>query len=136
MPVLAHKGRWARAPFPFKVVNLALPNISLKDDPEIHFKIALEYWYLQDIPMTAESYRKVIEIKPDHLQAHLNLASVYERQKDWQNAIKEIEIAKRLGKESGDEQSISIAESKMALINGGMNLSKQDMKQRLNPPFN
>ena len=106
------------------------------DDPEIYFKIALEYWYLQDIPMTAESYRKVIEIKPEHLQAHLNLASVYERLKDWENAIKEIEIAKRLGKESGNEHAISIAESKMAFINGRMNLSKQDMKKRLNPPFN
>ncbi len=107
-----------------------------RDDPEIYFKIALEYWYLQDLPNTAESYRKAIEISPKHVQAHLNLASVYERQKDWANALKEIAIAKRLGKESGNEQAISIAESKMALINGGMSLSKQDMQQKLNPPFN
>jgi len=38
-------------------------------------------------------------IDPDHTQAHLNLISVYEELKDWKNAIKEIEISKRLGKE-------------------------------------
>lgn len=107
-----------------------------KDDTEIYFKIALEYWYLQDIPNTAESYKKVIEINPDHLQAHLNLASVYERQKAWENALKEIEIAKRLGKEIGDEQAVSIAESKVAFIKGRMDLTEKEMKRRLDPPFN
>ncbi len=107
-----------------------------KDDPEIYFKIALEYWYLQDIANTAESYKRVIDIKPDHLQAHLNLASVYERQKDWENALKEIEIAKRLGRESGNEQAITIADSKLEVIKGSMNLTKEELKQNMTPPFN
>ena len=91
------------------------------NDTEIYFKIALEYWYLQDLPNTAESYEKIIAIDPDHLQAHLNLISVYERQKKWEKAIEEIEIAKRLGKESENEHAINIAEGKLPFITGRMN---------------
>lgn len=115
----------------YKKVAKARPN-----DPEIQFKIALEYWYLQDIPNTAEYYKQVIAIKPDHLQAHLNLASVYEHMKDWENAIKEIKIAKRLGEETGNQQAISIAEKKLPFIQGRMNLTKQDMRRKTEPPFN
>jgi tetratricopeptide (TPR) repeat protein len=55
-------------------------------DPDIHFKIALEYWYLQDTPKMAQYYSKVIEINPNHLQAYLNLISVYERIKKLANS--------------------------------------------------
>lgn len=106
------------------------------NDTEIYFKIALEYWYLQDLQNTAESYEKIIAIDPDHLQAHLNLISVYERQKNWEQAIWEIEISKRLGKESGNEHAIKIAERKLPFITSRMNMTKADMKKKLNPPFN
>jgi tetratricopeptide (TPR) repeat protein len=105
------------------------------NDTEIYFKIALEYWYLQDLQNTAESYEKIIEIDPNHLQSHLNLISVYERQKKWEKAIEEIEISKRLGKESGNEHAINIAEGKLPFITGRMNMTKADMKKKLNPPF-
>ena len=106
------------------------------NDTEIYFKIALEYWYLQDLQNTAESYEKIIAIDPDHLQAHLNLISVYERQKKWEKAIEEIETSKRLGTESGNEHAINIAEGKLPFITGRMNMTKADMKRKLNPPFN
>jgi Tfp pilus assembly protein PilF len=80
-------------------------------DPEIHFKIALEYWYLQKLPETAEHYRKVIELKPDHLQAHLNLASVYEHMKQWDDSLKEIAISLQFGKKTGNQQAISPSSS-------------------------
>ncbi len=107
-----------------------------KDDQEIYFKIALEYWYLQDIPKSAEYYVKVIEINPNHLQAHLNLISVYERLKNWEKAIEEIEIVKRLAGEAQNQPAISIAERKLNFIKGRMNLTKQEMKRKTEPPFN
>ena len=104
-------------------------------DPEIPFKIALEYWYIQDIPSAAEFYKQVIDIQPDHLQAHLNLASVYERMEDWQKAIREIEIAKRLGEETGNPQAIAIAEKKLPFIQSKMNVTQPDIKRKSEPPF-
>jgi len=105
-------------------------------DPEIHFKIALEYWYLQKLPETAEHYRKVIELSPDHLQAHLNLASVYEHMKEWDKSLKEIAISLQLGKQTGNQQAISIAENKLLFLKGRMNLTKEEMERKTNPPFN
>jgi tetratricopeptide (TPR) repeat protein len=105
-------------------------------DPEIHFKIALEYWYLQKLPETAEHYRKVIALSPDHLQAHLNLASVYEHMKQWDQSLKEIAISKQLGKQTGNEQAISIAENKLLFLKGRMNLTEEEMERRTTPPFN
>ena len=104
-------------------------------DPEIPFKIALEYWYIQKLPETAEYYRKVIEIDPGNMQAHLNLVSVYERMKEWEKAIEEIDIARRLGRKNKDEQAISIAENKLKFIKGRMNLTAKDMKRKTEPPF-
>ena len=43
------------------------------DDPDIHLKIIMEYWYLHDIQKTIQYYSRVIEISPNHLQANLNL---------------------------------------------------------------
>lgn len=105
------------------------------DDPELHFKIALEYWYIQQLPKSAEHYRKVIEINPGHMQAHLNIASVYQRMKEWDKAIEEIEISLRLGRESNDEQTISIAENKLAFLKGRMNMTEKDFKRKTQPPF-
>jgi tetratricopeptide (TPR) repeat protein len=105
-------------------------------DPEIQFKIALEYWYLQKLPETAEHYRKVITLNPDHLQAHLNLASVYEHMKEWDKSLKEIAISLKLGKQTGNQQAISIAENKLLFLKGRMNLTEAEMERRTMPPFN
>ncbi|GJL78918.1 MAG: hypothetical protein NPINA01_19070 [Nitrospinaceae bacterium] len=105
------------------------------DDPELLFKIALEYWYIQKLPESAEHYRRVIAINPDHMQAHLNLASVYERMKDWEKAIEEIEISRKLGEETNDKQAIAIADRKLPFIRGRMNLTDQDMSRKTQPPF-
>lgn len=106
-----------------------------KDDPEIHFKIALEYWYLQDIPKSANHYARVIEIAPEHLQAHLNLISVYERMKNWGKAIEEIETVKWLAGETQNQPAMSIAERKLKFIKGRMNLTEEEMKRKTEPPF-
>jgi tetratricopeptide (TPR) repeat protein len=105
-------------------------------DPEIHFKIALEYWYLQKLPETATHYRKVIALDPDHLQAHLNLASVYEHMKEWDKSLKEIAISLQLGKQTGNQQAVSIAENKLLFLKGRMNLTEVEMERRTMPPFN
>ncbi|MBN4079871.1 tetratricopeptide repeat protein [bacterium AH-315-C08] len=106
-----------------------------KNDPEILFKIALEYWYHQNLEKCKEYYNKVLAIDPNHIQVHLNLISVYEKLKDWKNAIKEIEISKRLGKEKNDAQAISIAERKKAFIIGRMNLTEEEYQKKSQPPF-
>ena len=86
------------------------------DDPDIHFKIALEYWYLQDIPKTAQYYSRVIEINPNHLQAHLNLISVYELMKNWQKALDEIEIVRSITGKTQNQQAINITDKKLSFI--------------------
>ena len=106
-----------------------------KDDPEILFKIALEYWYHQNLEKCKEYYNKVLAIDPNHVQVHLNLISVYERMKDWRHAIKEIEISKRLGKEKNDPTTISIAERKKKFIIGRMNLTEEEYQKKSQPPF-
>lgn len=106
-----------------------------KNDPEILFKIALEYWYHQNLEKCKEYYNKVLAIDPNHVQVHLNLISVYEKLKDWKNAIKEIEISKRLGEEKNDAQAISIAERKKAFIIGRMNLTEEEYQKKSQPPF-
>jgi len=105
------------------------------NNTETLFKIALEYWYHQKNQEAAEYYQKVLVIDPDHAQAHLNLISVYEELKDWKNAIKEIEISKRLGKEKNDAQAIAIAERKKAFIKGRMNLTDEEYQRKTQPPF-
>ena len=104
------------------------------NNTETLFKIALEYWYHQKNQEAAEYYQKVLVIDPDHTQAHLNLISVYEELKDWKNAIKEIEISKRLGKEKNDAQAISIAEKK-AFIKGRMKLTDEEYLRKTQLPF-
>jgi lipopolysaccharide biosynthesis regulator YciM len=52
----------------------------------------------------------VIEINPNHLQAHLNLISVYERMKNWQKALDEIETVRRIAGKTQNQQAINLAE--------------------------
>jgi len=106
-----------------------------KNDPEIFFKIALEYWYHQNLEKCKEYYNKVLDIEPNRIQVHLNLISVYERMKNWRHAIKEIEISKRLGKEKNDAQAIAIAERKKAFIVDRMNLTEEQYLKNSQPPF-
>ena len=106
-----------------------------KGSPEIFFKIALEYWYLQDIRKTREYYSKVIQLDPEHLQAHLNLISVHERLKNWGKAIEEIEIVQSIAGKANNQYALGIAEKKLPFIKGRMNLTQQEMKRKTEPPF-
>ncbi len=105
------------------------------NDTELLFKIALEYWYDQKLKESAQYYQKILAINPDHVQSHLNLISVYEKLKNWDKAIEEIEISKRLGRETNNDQAIAIAERKMAFIKGRMDMSEKDYKRKTQPPF-
>jgi len=106
-----------------------------RNDPELHFKIALEYWYLQDISRAAEHYIRVIAIDPEHLQAHLNLISVYEKLENWEKALEEIQIVKQLSSKTQNDHAMRIAKNKSKFIEGRMDLTRQDIKRRSEPPF-
>ena len=106
-----------------------------KNDPEILFKIALEYWYHQNLEKSKEYYNKVLEIDSSHTQAHLNLISVYEKLEEWKKAIREIEISRQLGKEKKDSLVVSIAERKKKFILGRMNLTEEEYQRKSQPPF-
>ena len=106
-----------------------------KNDPEILFKIALEYWYHQNLEKSKEYYNKVLEIDSNHTQTHLNLISVYESLEEWKKAIREIEIARQLGKEKNEPSVISIAERKKKFILGRMNLTEEEYQRKSQPPF-
>ncbi len=104
-------------------------------DTELLFKIALEYWYNQKIKKAADYYQKILAIEPNHMQTHLNLISVYEKLNDWERAIEEIEISRRLGGETNNDQAIAIAERKLAFIKGRMDMTDKDYKRKTQPPF-
>ena len=106
-----------------------------KNDPEILFKLALEYWYHQNLEKSKEYYNKVLEIDSSHIQTHLNLISVYESLEEWKKAIREIEVARQLGKEKNDSSVVSIAERKKKFIIGRMNLTEEEYQRKSQPPF-
>ena len=106
-----------------------------KKDPEILFKIALEYWYHQNLEKSKEYYNKVLEIDSSHIQTHLNLISVYESLEEWKKAIREIEVSRQLGKEKNDSSVVSIAERKKKFILGRMNLTEEEYQRKSQPPF-
>ena len=106
-----------------------------KNDPAILFKIALEYWYHQNLEKSKEYYNKVLEIDSSHTQAHLNLISVYESLEEWKKAIREIEISRQLGKDKKDALVVSIAERKKKFILGRMNLTEEEYQRKSQPPF-
>ena len=106
-----------------------------KNDPEILFKIALEYWYHQNLEKSKEYYNKVLEIDSSHIQTHLNLISVYESLEEWKKAIREIEVARHLGKEKNHPSAVSNAERKKKFILGRMNLTEEEYQRKSQPPF-
>lgn len=109
---------------------------SLKpNDTELLFKIALEYWYNQKLEEAAKYYQKIIAITPDHIQTHLNLISVYEKLKNWEKALEEIETSKRLGRETNNDHAIAIAERKLGFIKGRMGMTAKDYNRKTQPPF-
>mgnify|MGYP006438645339 FL=1 len=109
---------------------------SLKpNDTELLFKIALEYWYHQKLEEAEKYYQKIIAITPDHMQAHLNLISVYEKLKNWEKALEEIETSKRLGRETNNDHGIAIAERKSGFIKARMSMTAKDYKRKTQPPF-
>jgi tetratricopeptide (TPR) repeat protein len=105
------------------------------NDTELLFKIALEYWYNQKLEEAAKYYQKIITINPDHMQTHLNLISVYEKLKNWEKALEEIKISKRLGREINNDHAIAIAERKRGFIKGRMGMTAKDYKRKTQPPF-
>ncbi len=105
------------------------------DDVSLMFKIAKEYWYLQDLPKTIEFYKRTIALDPNHLQANLNLASAYERAEDWNKAFKQTMISIELAKKLEDSQAVSIAKGKLPFIQGRLNLTKEELNRKMQPPF-
>ena len=109
---------------------------SLKpNDTELLFKIALEYWYHQKLEEAEKYYQKIIAITPDHMQANLNLISVFEKLKNWEKALEEIETSKRLGRETNNDHAIAIAERKSGFIKARMSMTAKDYNRKTQPPF-
>ena len=102
---------------------------------ELLFKIALEYWYHQKLEEAEKYYQKIIAITPDHMQAHLNLISVFKKLKNWEKALEEIETSKRLGRETNNDHGIAIAERKSGFIKARMSMTAKDYNRKTQPPF-
>ncbi len=105
------------------------------NDIKLLFKIALEYWYIQKLPESVEYYKKVLALDPQHLQAHLNIASVYERMKDYDLAIAHIGTAIKLGKAANDKQAVRIAQNKLGFLEGRKDMTEKDLRRKTMPPF-
>jgi hypothetical protein len=56
--------------------------------------------------------------------------------KKWDQSLKEIALSIQLGKQTGNQQAVSIAENKLLFLKGRMDLTEEEMERRTKPPFN
>jgi hypothetical protein len=60
---------------------------------------------------------------------------VNEKLKNWGKALENIQISKRLGRETNDDNDIAIAERKRGFIKGRMGMTAKKYKRKSQPPF-
>ncbi len=79
------------------------------------FHEAVEFMRQGDYDRAAECYCKAVEMDPDYLPAHNNLAIVYEKKPAWhQKAIEQWERVLELSRRHGDQKHIERASKHLA----------------------
>ncbi|MDX2176630.1 MAG: anti-sigma factor antagonist [Candidatus Sumerlaeia bacterium] len=85
-------------------------NLSPKDQVDQLCKLAVDHMRQGDYDSASEAYIKALEIDPEYLPAHNNLAIVYEKKPAWQErAIKQWERVLELSESRGDAKHIERA---------------------------
>ena len=69
--------------------------IKTPSDPDLHFRLGLDYGKTGNLPMAIDELQKAINLKPDLAIAHYNLGYAYNLQKQTDNALTEYELAKK-----------------------------------------
>ncbi len=84
--------------------------VNLQEEVEKLCQKAVECLKDRKTEAAAEYFLKAVELQPDHIAAHNNLAIIYEKNPEWQDkAIKEWEIVLKLGKEKNSQKHIERA---------------------------
>lgn len=87
-----------------------LTSASAKDQIDQLCKTAVDYMRQGDYDSAADAYQKALEIDPDYLPAHNNLAIVYEKKPQWQDkAVKAWERVLEISKSRNDQKHIDRA---------------------------
>lgn len=82
-------------------------------------KKAVEHMKQRDYESAAECYKSALELDPDYISAHNNLAIVYEKRPQWQElAVKEWEVVLKLSQDRGDQKHIERAQKHLAALQG------------------
>lgn len=84
---------------------------------ELHCKNAVEHMRQRDYEQAAQCYQEALEIDPDYLPAHNNLAIVYEKNPKWQDkAIAAWERVLALSQSRGDQKHIERAQKHLSAL--------------------
>jgi len=88
-----------------------------KDQIDQHCKNAVEYMRMRDYERAVECYKKALQIDPNYLPAHNNLAIVYEKKPQWNDlAIQAWEKVLELSQSRGDQKHIERAQKHLATL--------------------
>ena len=91
----------------------------LEDEADKLCQQAMELLKEKKIEKALDNYLKVIELNPDHISAHNNLAIIYERNPLWkEKAIDEWEIVLNLGKSQKSQKHIERATEHLKKLKG------------------
>lgn len=97
----------------------AIKKESLEDEADKLCQQAMELLKEKKIEKALDNYLKVIELNPDHISAHNNLAIIYERNPLWkEKAIDEWEIVLNLGKSQKSQKHIERATEHLEKLKG------------------
>ncbi len=86
-------------------------NLSPKEKVDQLCKVAVDHMRQGDYESAADAYKKALEIDPEYLPAHNNLAIVYEKKPQWQQqAIAAWEKVLAISSSRGDQKHIDRAQ--------------------------
>jgi Flp pilus assembly protein TadD len=82
-----------------KAASLGLKNWDL------FLNLGLAYLGEHELAAAANALEMAVLLGPAHAEAHFNLAIIYEREKRWRDALREITVARRLAPEDPDVEN-------------------------------
>jgi tetratricopeptide (TPR) repeat protein len=94
--------------------NIIKRTASINSAPAVadYFERGLSHYLLKDFPLAELDFRKVLQLDPQHTQAHLFRGYIYEQQEKYREAITEYRIVKKAGGVRDIDLIIALAERK------------------------
>lgn len=102
------------------------PVLSQSNKIEALTELAMDYLKAGFIDRSLEAYSEILNLEPDHLDAHIHLAELYEEEKNWERAFHYHQKVLRL-KKSNDQHILA----NIQVVLGKSFMEEQDVKQAI-----